>query len=341
MLARLERRVLVPTQIAPARPALGEQPYSLSGLSMGTSWSVKFYGPQGLDCAPVQRGLEARLAEVVAQMSPWEAESDLSRFGRAPPASWLKLSNGCGRVLSDALAVARASGGAFDPTAAALVRAWGFGAGLRHDEPGFLAPAADLARPARLSWQDLTLRETAGDWAVWQPGGLELDLCGIAKGFAVDRLADFLHDCGLDHHLVEVGGELRGAGVKPSGQPWWVQLERVPDAAGLNDTALALHGLAVATSGDYRRSYVDASGRRRSHTLDPRSGAPVAHGLASVSVVHSNCCLADAWATALTVLGPQDGPALAAELGLAALFVVREPGWREILSPALQALLDE
>jgi thiamine biosynthesis lipoprotein len=278
---------------------------------------------------------------VVARMSPWEADSDLNRFGRAAAGSWVALSGACQRVLRAALDVARASGGAFDPTAAALVRAWGFGAGLRHDEPGFVAPAAGLARPGLLGWQDLSLRETAGDWEVWQPGGLELDLCGIAKGFAVDQLADFLHDCGLDHHLVEVGGELRGAGVKPNGQPWWVQLEPVPGAIGLRDSALALHGLAVATSGDYRNSFVDAQGRHRSHTMDPRSGAPVVPGLASVSVVHESCCLADAWATALMVLGPVAGPALAAELGLAALFIVREPAWREILSPALQALSAE
>lgn len=340
MHASIERRVLVPAQIAPATPALGEQLYALGGLSMGTRWQLKFYAPRGLNCDALQRGLALRLAEVVARMSPWELESDLCRFGRAQAGSWVPLSSLCAGVLRDALLVARASGGAFDPTAAALVRAWGFGAGLRHDAPGFVAPAGPQ-RPHALNWRDLSLREAGGQWEVRQPGGLELDLCGIAKGFAVDRLAQLLHQCGLDHHLVEVGGELRASGLKPDGQPWWVALEGVPAAVGLPSTALALHGLAVATSGDYRNSYVDPQGRRRSHTLDPRSGAPINHGLASVSVLHPSCCLADAWATALMVLGPHAGPALAAELGLAALFVVREPSWREILSPALQVLAGE
>ncbi|MCV2356315.1 FAD:protein FMN transferase [Paucibacter sp. B2R-40] len=338
MTLTMDRRVLLPAHVAPATPALGEQLYVLDGQSMGTRWSVKFYGPCGLDCAPLQRGLEARLAEVVARMSPWEPDSDLRRFGRAQPASWVAISEPCGQVLRMALEVAQASGGAFDPAAAALVRAWGFGAGLRHDEPGFVMPAA-APQAAGLGWQDLPLQRAVGGWEVWQPGGLELDLCGIAKGFAVDQMAEFLLDCGLPHHLVEVGGELRGAGLKPNGQPWWVQLEAVPGAAGLNGSVLALHGLAVATSGDYRNCFVDTQGRSRSHTLDPRSGEPIKHGLASVSVLHSSCCWADAWATALMVLGPEDGPALAAELGLAALFVLREPGWREILSPALQAML--
>jgi thiamine biosynthesis lipoprotein len=340
MALTMDRRVLLPARMAPATPALGEQLYVLDGLSMGTRWSVKFYGPRGLDCAPLRRGLEARLAEVVARMSPWESGSDLCRFARAEPPSWVAVSPPCGQVLRMALEVARASDGAFDPAAAGLVRAWGFGAGPRFDAPGFVVPAG-LQQPLLQSWQDLTLRQVAGGWEVWQPGGLELDLCGIAKGFAVDRLAEFLLDCGLEHHLVEVGGELRGAGLKPNGQPWWVQLEGVPGAAGLRDTALALHGLAVATSGDYRNSFIDAQGRRRSHTIDPRSGEPIKHGLASVSVLHPSCCLADAWATALLVLGPSAGPALAAELGLAALFVQREPGWREVLSPALRALSAE
>ncbi|MCV2369169.1 FAD:protein FMN transferase [Paucibacter oligotrophus] len=332
--------MLLPARIDPVTPVLGEQLYALDGLSMGTRWNVKFYGPRALDCAPVRRGLEARLAEVVARMSPWEPDSDVCRFGRAQPASWVAISPACAQVLIMALDVARASGGAFDPTAAALVRAWGFGAGLRHDAPGFVPPAGVQA-PANIGWQDLTLREASGDFEVWQPGGLELDLCGIAKGFAVDQLADFLLDCGLVHHLVEVGGELRGSGLKPNGQPWWVQLEGVPGANGLRDMALALHGLSVATSGDYRHIFVDAQGLRRSHTMDPRSGEPIGHGLASVSVLHPSCCLADAWATALLVLGPTAGPTLAAQLGLAALFVLREPNWREVLSPALQGLTAE
>ena len=347
----LQRTVLMPQEIDPAGPLLGEQLHQLQGRSMGTSWCVKFYGPRGLDLQPLQAGLEVNLAEVVARMSPWEPASDLNRFARTPSGAWLSVAPSTWEVLGHALQVARASGGAFDPTAAALVRAWGFGAGRRHDEPGFRPPEEPEWGERLghgLSWQDLTLREASRE--LWQPGGLELDFCGIAKGYAVERRSTFFVDCGLPHHLLEMGGELRGPGRKLDGQPWWVQLEAVPGSWGLGDTVLALHGLSVATSGDYRRCYVDAQGQRRSHTLDPRRRAPVAHGLASVSVVHSSCCLADAWATALLVLGPQAGPALATQQGLAALFVIREEGpswelpqlgqphWREVQSPALRAM---
>jgi thiamine biosynthesis lipoprotein len=155
---------------------------------------------------------------------------------------------------------------------------------------------------------------------------------------------------------VEVGGELRGAGVKPDGQPWWVALEQVDDGAGLDGAAadtstvpgemvLALHGLAVATSGDYRRYFL-RDGQRYSHTIDPRNGRPIANQLASVTVVHAQCMAADAWSTALTVLGLRDGLLLAERLGLAARFVARSEahqnsGYTEHLSSHLRSMLDE
>ena len=181
-----------------------------------------------------------------------------------------------------------------------------------------------------------------------QPGGLQLDLSAIAKGYGVDRLARYLDSQGIHHYLVEVGGELRGAGSKPDGQPWWVMLEQVDGAADSADNArhpaemlLALHGLSVATSGDYRRFFQDGTARF-SHTIDPRSGMPIANQLASVTVVHAECMAADAWSTALTVLGVEAGLALAEEQGLAARFLQRDgPGFHETLSSRMLAMLDE
>ena len=222
-----------------------------------------------------------------------------------------------------------------------LVALWGFGpAGLRprHDEAGFTLPGDADIDAARRDWR--ALRWNAATRRLTQPGGLRLDLSAIAKGYAVDRVSEVLADCGLPDHLVEIGGELRGAGLKPEGQPWWVELEPPAPDCGLAPTRIALHGLAIATSGDYRRCFIDADGRRRPHTLDPRTGRPIEHGIASVSVVHDSAMWADAWSTALTVLGPEAGLALAIEQGLAAQLVWRDDDGRffEAWTPALQDL---
>jgi thiamine biosynthesis lipoprotein len=245
-------------------------------------------------------------------------------------------------VLAAALQVARDSGGAFDPSAGPLVDLWGFGAPRHHGDAGFCVPHADETEQARArtGWQRLLLDVPAR--RVRQPGGMAIDLSAIAKGFAVDKLAHLLTARGLANHLVEVGGELRGAGGKPDGQPWWVALESPPGhagEAGVTETIVALHGLAVATSGDYRRCFTHG-GERLCHSIDPRSGRPIAHGLASVTVLHGECMLADAQSTALTVLGLEHGLAHAQQHRIAALFVQRTgDGVEEHMSDAFAALL--
>ncbi|TVV70451.1 FAD:protein FMN transferase, partial [Sphingomonas solaris] len=177
-----------------------------------------------------------------------------------------------------------------------------------------------------------------------QPGGLRLDLSGIAKGHAVDRLAAVVAGHGIAHALVEIGGELVGRGVRPDGQPWWVAVEAPPGSAlapvPLAPIHVALHGLAIATSGDYRR-YFDHAGRRYAHSLDPRTGRPVKNDIASVTVLHAECMMADALATALLVMGVAGGMAFAARGDIAALFVTREgDGFAEHVTPSFAAMLD-
>jgi len=330
---RPTRRVLVPAAIADAPPPLGGQVHAFDGRTMGTTWSVRVVGAATLRPEPVRQAIQAALDEVVAQMSTWEPDSDLCRFNRAAPGTWQLLPDSFREVLACARDVAERSDGAFDPTAGGLVDAWGFGPVAR---PGLPDGARLAALRARLGWRRLDLDPARR--SLLQPGGLALDLSAIAKGFGVDLVARRLAASGFDSHLVEVGGELRGSGVKPDGQPWWVRLEHpLEDAA--DDTVLALHGLAVATSGDYRR-WFEHDGTRYSHTIAPHDGRPIRHGLASVTVLHPQCMLADAWSTALNVLGPDAGPALANRLGLAARFLVRDgAGFVERRSAAFDALL--
>jgi thiamine biosynthesis lipoprotein len=292
---------------------------------MGTGWSLHAVSPR----AGVAEGVQTALDRVVAQMSQWEPGSDISRFNCTVPGQWRMLPPEFVRVLKAALDVAEASGGAFDPAMGALTDLWGFGpapAPSAAPHPTVIAAILSDRGGIELDAPALRARRT---------GEAQLDFSGIAKGFGVDQAAEWLLAQGVRHFLLEVGGELRGEGVKPDGQPWWVDIE-CPPGVKLTPLRVALHRLSVATSGDYRR-WLDADGRRHGHTLDPRGGCPVENGLRSVTVLHESCMLADAWATALAVLGPAEGMALASAHGLAAHMVAQDG---ERMSPAFADMLD-
>jgi thiamine biosynthesis lipoprotein len=327
-------RVLVPALTAPPARPVGGSVRAFGGATMGTTWSVKAVLPATTGLPALEAMIQRALDAVVAEMSPWEPLSDLCRYNRAPAGSWFPLPAATATVLRRAIEIAQASGGAFDPTLGALTDLWGFGPRAFSGGPPLAADIAPLREA--VGWKRLSLD---GD-TLFQPGGLKLDLNGVAKGFGVDQAAAALDRAGVKSYLVEVGGELRGTGAKPDGQPWWVELERPPTANDGEQTLVALHDLAVATSGDYRR-FFDHDGRRYAHTLDPATGAPTTHSTVSVTVLAKDCMSADAWATALTVMGPDAALAFAAQHDLAALIVSRgASGLEERLSPALQAMLD-
>jgi len=333
------RTILVPLSVDAAMPPGGSTLFTTSGTSMGTTWSARLMLPPGADGAVLTGGLQRELDEIVAQMSHWDEGSLLSRYNRAPAGSWHALPPQFFAVAEYALQVAADSDGAYDPAAGALVDLWGFGAHGRYDQPGFQAPQVELVADVLARRRE---RQPVLDHAgrrLLQPGGAILDFSSVAKGYAVDRMAACLEDRSVRHFVVEAGGELRGAGVKPDGQPWWVEVEGVPDCEAVGQTIVALHGLAIATSGDYRRSFQYGM-RRMAHTLDPRSGYPVDHDLASVTVLASTCMAADALSTALTVLGPDDGLAFAGQRGIAARFLVRAgSGLKETTTGAWRLML--
>jgi thiamine biosynthesis lipoprotein len=299
----------------------------LAGETMGTRWSVRFVPPRPSDLRGIHDAIVARLAGLVGEMSHWEPGSRLSRFNRAPAGRWVSLPPDFAHVITAGLRIAAQTGGAFDPAMGPLADLWGFG-----PRPPASPPThAELeAAQAVSAWRRLDYDPAAR--RLRQPGGAALDLSGIAKGYAVDAVAALLAELRVRHCLVEIGGELVGRGVRPDGDPWWVDLEDPPGVA-LPPLRVALHGLAVATSGDYRRGC---------HTIDPRSGRPIANGVASVSVVHATALDADAWATALTVLGPDEGVALASRASIAARLVTIAAGSAtETLTPALAAMLGD
>jgi thiamine biosynthesis lipoprotein len=296
------------------------------GETMGTRWNVRAVLPVD-QAAAVQRAIVNRLAGLVAEMSHWSEISVLGRFNRSAPGSWIMLPPDFAQVMAAGLDIAATTGGAFDPAIGRVVDLWGFG-----PEPVAVPPSDAAIEAARKSsdWRRLAFDPAAR--RLRQPGGVALDLSGIAKGHAVDAVADLLHGMGVVHALVEIGGELVGRGVRPDGGPWWVDLE-IPPGATLAPLRIALHGLAVATSGDAVRG---------AHTLDPRTGRPITTGVVSASVIHDTALLADAWATALTVLGPVSGMGAAIDAGIAARIVTVIGGaTREHLTPALSAMLED
>jgi thiamine biosynthesis lipoprotein len=299
--------------------------FDIDGETMGTRWSVRFAAPAATDPAPIRRAIVARLARLVAEMSHWAPDSLLSRFNRSAPGTWTTLPADFAHVMARGLSIAETTHGAFDPAIGKLVDAWGFGPVAIASPPS--AAKVETAR-AVSGWSRLSFASTGPH--LHQPGGVALDLSGIAKGHAVDAVADLLRDAGIANALVEIGGELVGRGIRPDGDPWWVDLESPPGLT-LPPLRIALHGLAVATSGDYRRG---------AHTLDPRTGRPIETHVVSASVIHATALDADAWATALTVLGVE-GLDLAREQGIAARLVTEIGGTaQEYLTPALAAMLE-
>lgn len=290
----------------------------LVGEAFGTGYTVRVARAEALPGRAALAGaVREVLARVDAQMSTYRTDSELARFNRSREPDWFAVSPETARVAAAAYEIARRSGGAFDPTVGPLVRLWGFGPEPRTAAP----PAAEPLRATRaaVGFARLEVRERPPALRKRVPE-LELDLSAIAKGWAVDAIAERLRALGAAHFLVEVGGELRARGASPRREPWRVAIEDPLTGTQAMPAVVALRDEAIATSGPYR-NFVVRGGQRLSHLIDPRTGAPVSGDLVSVSVIAPSAMGADGWATALFVAGPEEGWALAQREQLAALFV--------------------
>lgn len=320
-------RFAVPLEIDPACFATWRQDspiIKMDGETMGTAWRIQLAAHPQFDNSACLTAINARLETILAQMSHWREDSLLGQFNRANAGTWHHLPPEFAEVMAAALKIAEQSQGAFDPTIGALVNLWGHG-------------PVPIARLPLASEVERTVRTCGFSHLVYehnvarlrQSGNTQLDFSGIAKGYAVDALAHVLRDNNVHHALVEIGGELVGMGLRPDGNPWWVELET--PAKTVLPLRVALHQLAVATSGDYVRGQ---------HTIDPRTGYPVEHAMA-VSVIHNSAMIADAWATALSVLAPAPMKALTIQENLIARALIRDgQAICEWISPALQAMIE-
>ncbi|GJI93588.1 FAD:protein FMN transferase [Duganella caerulea] len=303
---------------SPPPPVL--QRFSLNGATMGTRYTAVFYAAADVDAAAIGACLFAAVDQVDRQMSSWNPASDLCRVNAAPDNTWIAIPDELAEVLEAGLQVGAASKGAFDIGLGALVEAWGFGPARR---PLAAPPPARNGTQAGVGAAGLEVDRKGLRVRKHRP--VCLDLSGIAKGYGVDRLAQCLDRWGVTHYLVGIDGEMRSRGAKPGGEAWTVAIEK--PVYGIREVigAIELTDTAIATSGDYRR-WVDLGGKRFSHTMDAATQQPIKSDLAGVTVLAPTCMLADAWATALLVLGLEQGSQLTRELGMDALFIWRDGG---------------
>jgi thiamine biosynthesis lipoprotein len=302
--------------------ATAPAPAVLHGAGLGSTWTVKLGERSPVNLATIQLGIQASVDDVAHQMSRWETTSSLNGINGSASNDWQPVPEGLFKPLTYALSLAADTGGAYDPTVAALVDVLGFGkAGRRYEPPD--AEAIAVARE-RVGYAKVSLDESA--LRIRKPAGMQIDLSSMTHGRGADRVSEYLNSIGVHSYLVDVGSEIRARGESPEGGAWHVAIERPPAEDAATSHAFAhlvqLRDAGIATSGDFRY-YFDYNGRRYSHRIDPRTGEAVANALASVTVIDPVCMHADALATALTVLGPDEGLKYATDRDIAALFIVR------------------
>ena len=328
-----------PVSHAQQRPAIGRHVAEFRGFSMGGTFSVKIVTARDELETPglqeVDRALRSTLDRLEGLMSTWDPDSELSRFNRSTSLDPFTVAPETFEVFKWSLEVGRATGGALDVTIGPLVDAWGFGPGARRqtaptdDEIERLLAATGPGR-VELDPAAVTVRKTRAD--------VQCDLSSVVPGYAADRIARVLADRGFTDFLIDVGGEVLARGRSQAGTPWQVAIERPELHGDAIQLQVPLSDLAITTAGDYRK-YREINGQRVAHILDPRTGRPLAHRLASVTVVDALAVRADAFDTALMVLGTDAGMALATKLNLAALFIERtSDGFVERATPRFAAL---
>jgi thiamine biosynthesis lipoprotein len=303
----------------------------LSGPTMGTTYTVKVAAPPpSVDPARVRAAIDDVLDHTDRSMSGYRADSEVARFNASTSTQWYDVSADLAAVVQASLDISTASDGVFDITVAPLVAAWGFGPA---GEPKVLPGDEQIAQiEAIVGYRKLHVRLDRPALRK-DVAGLSIDLNGIAPGFAVDQLADRLRALRIENFMIDIGGEIRAQGHNARGEQWHIAVEHPVDTERTPYASVWLDGAAVSTSGEYR-DYYDRDGHRYSHTIDPRTGHTLDRAPGSVVVVAPLAAQADGWATALNVLGPRDGIALATRLHLPVLFIERAGSeWRSQATP--------
>ncbi len=313
------------------------QVIGFTGLTMGTSFSLRWVDRDPQRVAELQPKVALLLKQVNQQMSTYIPDSELSRFNQAPAETTMQVSPGLIQVVAEALRISRLTDGAFDVTVGPLVNLWGFGPDGRVVNAPSQQKIDELL--TRIGYQQISV--SPQDGTLSKKGAQYVDLSAIAKGYGVDQVAELLEQNGVQSYLVEIGGELRAKGLKPDGSDWRVAIESPLSGERAVERVISVSDTGIATSGDYR-NYFEENGIRFSHTIDPRTGYPIRHKLASVTVLRPTCAEADALATSLMVMGDEKGVQFARDHQIAAFFIIKQDqGFRELSTPEFEQFLQE
>ena len=301
----------------------------LQGKTMGTKYHVSIVHPvsKPLDQSILQRDIDQLLLKLNQQVSTYIPNSEISQFNQLQSTDAFPISDDFLRIVLASQKVSEQTQGYFDVTISPLINLWGFGSKQKME-----SPSKEQLQEVRNSvgFEYLNVNNTLRSLGK-KKESLEIDLSAIAKGFGVDKLSEFLIDQGFNNHLVEIGGEVRANGKNHLDKPWRIAIESPDITEGTIDKSLSLSNQAVATSGDYRNYFVE-NGVRRSHIIDPKTTYPITHKLASVTVLHRSAMFADAYATALMVMGEERGKVFVKAQGLDVIMVIREKGTFRIWS---------
>ena len=299
----------------------------LSGFTMGTTYNIKIIPEKDsiLSTKLIKQNIDSVLISVNYQMSTYLFDSEITQFNNHESTTSFTVSNDFSLVVERALHWSKLTDGAFDITIVPLLYLWGFGPG-QASELGDIFPEEHAVQKRRthVGYEKLTTNKY---YLQKKDPFIKIDLNAIAKGFGVDAVYSFLESIGMNNIMVEIGGEVRTKGENRKNEPWMIAVE-TPDLESVGSKtiswALPLESKAMATSGDYR-NYYEIDGIRYSHEIDPRTGYPAQTGVASATVVATNCMDADALATALIIMGPESGLQFIEKLdGVEAFLILRE-----------------
>lgn len=288
------------------------------GMTMGTTYSVKVVSDGSVNIPQLQKHVDDQLKATNQIFSTYIEDSELMVFNADAVGQTRLLSKELYALMKLNLYLNKVSDGSFNIAIGPLINLWGFG---EHSEE--YPDVADVDVRRILSQIDSAGALTFSGEHVTKNKAQYFNMSATAKGYAVDQIAQLLIKAGYDDFLVEIGGELRGLGQKPNNEPWIIAIEKPIVGERSFQQLLGIQDISVATSGDYRNFY-EKEGRRMSHLIDPKTGYPIRHKLASVTVLHNDCAMADGLATAMLVMGEQKAKALAKDLNVAVYLISKE-----------------